>query len=70
MKNLEMIKGTFKFIYKEHYNTNYNQIFRTVTIKKIRKNGVYVTIRKLNITNEKEFENFVDDYMGGIKNVR
>ena len=62
MKKLEMIKGDFKFIYEEHYNTNYNQIFRTVTIKKVRKNGVYAKIRKMNLLKDYSFEEFVNSY--------
>ena len=62
MKNLELIKGEFKFIYVEHYNTNYNKVFRSVVIKKKRKNGVYAKIRKMNLSKDESFEEFVNNY--------
>lgn len=62
MKKLEMIKGDLKFIYVEHYVTSYNKVFRSVIIKKIRKNGVYAKIRKMNLLKDVSFEEFVNNY--------
>lgn len=58
----EIIKDDLKFIYKEHYNTNYNKVFRSVVIKKKRKNGVYARIRKMNLSENELFEEFVKNY--------
>lgn len=55
----EIMKGELKFIYEEHYNTNYNKVFRSVVIKKKRKNGVYAIIRKMNLSENEVFEEFV-----------
>ena len=58
----ELMKGELKFIYEEHYNTNYNKDFRSVVIKKKRKNGVYAIIRKMNLSENEIFEEFVKNY--------
>ena len=60
--NKEIMKGDLKFICVEHYNTNYNKVFRSVVIKKKRKNGVYATIRKMNLSENQVFEEFVKNY--------
>lgn len=60
--NKEIMKGELKFIYEEHYNTNYNKVFRSVVIKKKRKNGVYARIRKMNLSENEIFEEFVKNY--------
>ena len=62
MKKLEMIKGDLRFIYVEHYVTSYNKVFRSVIIKKKRKNGVYAKIRKMNLLENESFEEFVNSY--------
>ena len=58
----EIMKGDLKFIYEENYNTNYNKVFRSVVIKKKRKNGVYARIRKMNLSENEIFEEFVKNY--------
>lgn len=58
----EIMKGELKFIYEENYNTNYNKVFRSVVIKKKRKNGVYARIRKMNLSENEIFEEFVKNY--------
>ena len=60
--NKEIMKGELKFIYEENYNTNYNKVFRSVVIKKKRKNGVYARIRKMNLSENEIFEEFVKNY--------
>lgn len=60
--NKEIMKGDLKFIYEENYNTNYNKVFRSVVIKKKRKNGVYARIRKMNLSENEIFEEFVKNY--------
>lgn len=55
----EIMKGDLIFIYEEHYNTNYNKVFRSVVIKKKRKNGVHARIRKMNLLENVIFEEFV-----------
>ena len=62
MKKLEMIKGDLKFIYVEHYVNSYNKVFRSVIIKKKRKNDVYAKIRKMNLSKNESFEEFVNSY--------
>mgnify|MGYP001625374783 FL=1 len=57
--NKEIMKGDLKFIYEENYNTNYNKVFRSVVIKKKRKNGVYARIRKMNLSENEIFEEYV-----------